>query len=157
MGRQHKSNRGKMVDMNKLILRHSKDIAVGNSRQNARGDILGINGKIIKSAETVASEYYNTTVPKQTKNVSIKADPLTTEDNADWEEAMSVEAISVDEPAAPTVEDNLPTNKRKVVKSVMNKSDRDVSANKQTNDDWVEDKDGNFVKEAEPKKEEDKK
>lgn len=144
MAKQHKSNRGQAVDMNKLILRHNGDIAVGNARQNARGDTIGQGGKVIKSVEEAARDYYKKTGPKQTKNVSIKADPLTKQDEDDWDEATAAPEVKEENPAPKK------SSKRKV-KSVMNEDIVTAVTKKQEEDDWVEDEEGNFVKASDTK------
>lgn len=48
----------KVVDMEKLNIQHEKQIALGNMGVNARGDILGAGGKILKTREEVMKEYY---------------------------------------------------------------------------------------------------
>ena len=55
---QHRSLRGKTVDMELLRKRNELTPAVGNARVNARGDELGPGGKIIKKREEVLGEYY---------------------------------------------------------------------------------------------------
>lgn len=54
----HKSMQGKPIDIDSLRQRHETTLAVGNAKVNARGDVLGPGGKIIKKAEDVATEYY---------------------------------------------------------------------------------------------------
>lgn len=54
----YRSMQGREVDVDKLRQRNEMTLAVGNVRVNARGDMLGPGGKIIKKAEDVASEYY---------------------------------------------------------------------------------------------------
>lgn len=48
----------KPVDMEKLTIQHEKQIALGNMGVNARGDVLGAGGKILKTREEVMKEYY---------------------------------------------------------------------------------------------------
>jgi len=52
----HRSANGKIVDMNKLALQNETTVAVGNIRVNARGDLLGPGGTIIKTHEQVVNE-----------------------------------------------------------------------------------------------------
>lgn len=54
----YRSMQGKEVDVDKLRQRNELTLAVGNVKVNARGDMLGPGGKIIKRAEDVANEYY---------------------------------------------------------------------------------------------------
>lgn len=52
------SAKGKKVDMDSLRQRNELMPAVGNIPVNARGDLLGKGGKIIKTRETIMKEYY---------------------------------------------------------------------------------------------------
>ena len=54
----YRSMQGKEVDVDKLRQRNELTLAVSNVKMNARGDLLGPNGKIIKKSEDVATEYY---------------------------------------------------------------------------------------------------
>lgn len=51
--------RGQMVDVHAIVQAGQDEIAVGNggTRYNARGDILGKNGKVIKKREDIQMEY----------------------------------------------------------------------------------------------------
>jgi hypothetical protein len=69
-----KSSRGVEVDFEKLQIEQEKNIAVGNTRTNARGDQLGKGGKIEKTADQIAREHYNQNNPKAVKKASIKID-----------------------------------------------------------------------------------
>src|SRR5210317_2107247 len=56
--RQHRSMRGKHVDMDLLRKRNELTPAVGNARVNARGDELGPGGQIIKKREEIVKDHY---------------------------------------------------------------------------------------------------
>ena len=58
MGRTYTSVRGKEIDMEKLSLRNEKTPAVGNMKVNARGDEIGVGGKIVRTREEVLADYY---------------------------------------------------------------------------------------------------
>lgn len=58
MGKVYTSIRGKEIDMEKLSLKHETEPAVGNAKLNARGDLLGAGGKIVKTREQIMQEYY---------------------------------------------------------------------------------------------------
>jgi hypothetical protein len=58
MGKTYTSMKGKEVDMEKLSLKNETIPAVGNIRVNARGDELGVGGKIIRTREQVLRDYY---------------------------------------------------------------------------------------------------
>lgn len=54
----HRTAAGKYLDINALKIQQERTIAVGNARQNARGDILGAGGEIIKTRDQIMAEYY---------------------------------------------------------------------------------------------------
>lgn len=58
MGKTYTSVRGKEIDMEKLSLKNETTPAVGNLRVNARGDELGLGGKIVRTREQVLADYY---------------------------------------------------------------------------------------------------
>lgn len=64
---QHKSYRGKDVDIESMAMRNEKAIAIGNMNTNARGDKLGKGGSIKKKREDIVREYYEAN-PKATKH-----------------------------------------------------------------------------------------
>jgi len=47
----HYSMQGKPIDFDSLRTKHEKTIAVGNTKTNARGDVLGKGGKIVKKRD----------------------------------------------------------------------------------------------------------
>ena len=55
----HRTANGKFLDMNALKIQQERTIAVGNSRQNARGDILGPGGEIVETRDQRMTNYYN--------------------------------------------------------------------------------------------------
>ena len=120
--KQHRSMRGKQVDMDLLQQRNELTPAVGNARVNARGDELGPGGKIIRKKEDILNDYYENSdrlpdVPMPTKaaDAAVKTDPET---------------------AATTLKTKKPTT---------SKANADTPVEKDLTDDWVEDDDGNFV------------
>jgi hypothetical protein len=58
MGKTYTSMRGKEVDLEKLSLKNEKEPAVGNAKMNARGDIIGTGGKVVKTREEILQDYY---------------------------------------------------------------------------------------------------
>mgnify|MGYP006444550931 FL=1 len=130
-----KSMRGVEIDLAKLMARQEKNITIGNTKTNARGDQLGKGGRIVKSADELAREHYNRNGPKAVVQGGIKADDDTPEIRQtrveevekpvedDWQEPVS----------APTPE---PT-KEPEPKAVKE------------DDPWVEDEEGNFVRQSE--------
>lgn len=65
------SMRGEVLDMSRLIAQNEKTVALGNASMNARGDIVGPGGKIIKRREQQATEYYAAN-PKAVKQVALR-------------------------------------------------------------------------------------
>lgn len=57
--KQYRSMRGKPVDLDLLRKKNELTPAVGNARVNARGDLLGPGGKIVKKREEIIKEFYN--------------------------------------------------------------------------------------------------
>jgi len=54
----YRTMQGRMVDIEKLRATNEDVRAVGNMNVNARGDVLGTGGKIVKTKEQVMKEYY---------------------------------------------------------------------------------------------------
>jgi hypothetical protein len=54
----HRTATGKFLDINALKIQQEHAIAVGNARQNARGDLLGAGGEIVKTRDQIMNEYY---------------------------------------------------------------------------------------------------
>lgn len=59
-----KSRKGRDVNMQALMLSNQHSVALGNARMNARGDLLGKNGQIIKTREELAQEYNTAPINK---------------------------------------------------------------------------------------------
>ncbi len=68
-----KTIKGKEIKMEALMIENQHAVALGNAKMNARGDLLGKNGKVVKTREDLAQEY-NTKVQNPAKNVSISSD-----------------------------------------------------------------------------------
>ena len=118
---QHRSLRGKVVDMDSLTKKNELTPAVGNARVNARGDELGAGGKTIKTRDTVVQEYYNNNIASESSGAAKKA-------------STKSELVADPQP-------------KKVAKKVKKP---EVTKEEQTmfddfDDGWIEDKDGNFV------------
>ena len=56
--RMYRTMQGRMVDIEKLRSTNENVRAIGNMSVNARGDVIGQGGQIIKPKETVMREYY---------------------------------------------------------------------------------------------------
>ena len=133
--KQHRSMRGKNVDMDLLRKRNELTPAVGNARVNARGDELGPGGQIIKKREDVVSEHYAQT------GVAQEATGRTNAPVADTPVAAPV--------AAPVATKKTITRTKKeevVIDAPITAAEQEMLDEA---DDWVEDTDGNFVKNGE--------
>jgi len=115
--KQHKSMRGRIVDMDLLSKKNELTPAVGNARVNARGDELGPGGKIVRKREDIIREYY-------------EQNP-----NAVRDERGSFGTKAPAKKAAAPVEDNKPDEVSSEEQAMLDEMDQE----------WVEDDDGNFV------------
>jgi hypothetical protein len=118
----YKTMQGKAVDMDLLRQKNELTPAVGNARVNARGDELGPGGKIIRKREDLLADYY-------------RDNPERVEDELPTSKNSAPETAVVEETSAPKK-----TAKQKVQEAEI----KEVSE-----DEWVEDEDGNFVQKGE--------
>ena len=73
--KMYRTMQGRMVDIEKLRGANENVQAVGNMKVNARGDILGPGGAVIKPKEKVMKEYYQTPKGRAQDNPKIKTPP----------------------------------------------------------------------------------
>ena len=99
--RMQRSHRGKAVDMGALIMANEKAVALGNANMNARGDILGKGGVVVKSREEQAQEYYE---QQSARVISTKEEP-------------AVHVPKIEEDIILDTDDNSNPKKRKVTKT----------------------------------------
>jgi len=128
--------RGANIDVAKLMLQQEKNISVGNTRSNARGDQLGRGGRVVKGADEIAREHYNKNNPRAVKQTSIKLDDADVKRQI--EEAKNNPDPITDDWKEPEPEE------------VQVKEEKEEKT--EPKDEWVEDEDGNFVKASEVKK-----
>jgi len=69
----YRTMQGRTVDIDKLRAANESVQAVGNMNVNARGDVIGAGGRIVKTKEQIMKEYY--TNPKT--QVSSAPEPVT--------------------------------------------------------------------------------
>lgn len=125
--------RGANIDVAKLMLQQEKNISVGNTRSNARGDQLGRGGRVVKGADEIAREHYNKNNPRAVKQTSIKLDDADVKRQI--EEAKNKPDPIMDDWKEPEPEE------------VQVKEEK-----AEPKEEWVEDEEGNFVKASEVKK-----
>jgi hypothetical protein len=127
--KQHRSMRGKVVDMDLLRKRNELTPAVGNARVNARGDELGPGGQIIKKREDIVQAHY-----AQAGSAKEASGRTRTEGDA------------VAQPTAPIAEVKKTvsrTKKEEIAPLTVAETEMLEEA-----DDWVEDSQGNYVPKA---------
>lgn len=78
MATRHISMRGEVVDMNRLRTVNAETVALGNANLNARGDIIGKGGIVLKTQEQIEAEWDANRVAREesVKKADIKADKL---------------------------------------------------------------------------------
>lgn len=139
-----KSMRGVSVDLGKLMSQQETNIAVGNTKSNARGDKLGRGGRVVKGASEIAREHYNKNNPRAVMQTSIKVDDE--EVKKQIEEAKANPDPVVDDWEEPTATE---TAKQEIA-GIMEAAEAAVEESvDEEEDEWVEDADGNFVKKSE--------
>ena len=119
---QHRSMRGKLIDMNLLQKKNELTPAIGNARMNARGDEIGKGGKIVRKREDIVKEYYS-------QQDSVK--------DASGRPRGKTQAVTEEqklEQAANVVVADLSVAELKLFEEAAEV------------DDWVEDDTGNFIK-----------
>jgi hypothetical protein len=57
---RHTSYRGVTIDMDTMRRENEKSVALGNMRVNAKGDQIGRNGVIVKTADQIARDNHRT-------------------------------------------------------------------------------------------------
>lgn len=62
--------KGKKIDIGAILAAQENNIAIGNANMNAKGDILGKGGAVIKKASAVSKEYLVNN-PKAVKKLSM--------------------------------------------------------------------------------------
>lgn len=65
----HYTYKGRSVDMQAMLMMNEHQVALGNANMNARGDIIGTGGSIVRTAEDIATEYY-----QQNASVAVETD-----------------------------------------------------------------------------------
>lgn len=68
--------RGEVIDMERLKMSNAEQVALGNASKNARGDLLGPGGVVIRTQEQIEAEWEAIRAKKeaQTKPVDLKKD-----------------------------------------------------------------------------------
>jgi len=118
----YRTMQGKTIDIDMLRQRNELTPAVGNARVNARGDELGPGGKIVRKKEDLMKDYYSSKGGAPDETPVSRKKGLEKDLTDDWVEPEVKKTRSTKKPDPAVVE---------------------------TNDDWIEDADGNFVPKGE--------
>jgi len=94
--------RGQVVDMARLAAENANQVAIGNASMNARGDLLGPGGEVLKTREDITRDY-NSDNPKAIRQMSLR------------DIKREVFASPADAVAAATEQGLLTERKRKIV------------------------------------------
>lgn len=116
-----KSFKGREVDMQALAIKNEKTVAIGNANMNAKGDILGKGGKIIKTREDIIKEYYEANNIKP-EIISLKSDKVSQKQ----EEAVAKDVLELIEktPNKPENPKKSKPSKTEDLKSNVEKDDK---------------------------------
>jgi hypothetical protein len=71
-----KTAKGMVLDMQNLIMKNGNEIAVGNSSQNARGDLLGPGGRVVQTKEEITKAFYNRQMGSKLTNLPSDQAPV---------------------------------------------------------------------------------
>lgn len=72
MSTNHRSIRGKSVNMTEIRNVYAQTKSIGNANMNARGDYLDNSGNIIKYRHEIISEYHKNNNGNSVRHVSLK-------------------------------------------------------------------------------------
>tara|TARA_B100001057_G_scaffold495014_1_gene592964 strand:- start:6579 stop:7031 length:453 start_codon:yes stop_codon:yes gene_type:complete len=140
--KNYKSMRGVSLDLAKLMAQSEKEIAVGNTQANARGDQLGRGGRVVKSADQIAREHYNQNNPRAVVKSSIKVDNV-----LDAGKPVQKQKQTEDDWVEPKTTPQTMSEREEYANAGISKEEAEKKA-PETNDDWVEDEEGNFVRKS---------
>ncbi len=70
----YKSANGQVIDLDLLRQQGELTPAVGNAKVNARGDLLGPGGQIVKTRDEVLRDFYAAAEEKAARSASVKKD-----------------------------------------------------------------------------------
>ena len=77
---KHITSKGVVIDMESVIAAQGDTVAIGNMRVNAKGDLLGPGGKVIKTADERARDHYKNADSSVDEAVSVKStQPITSD------------------------------------------------------------------------------
>lgn len=145
--KNYKSMRGVSLDLAKLMAKSEKEIAVGNTATNARGDQLGRGGRVVKSADDIAREHYNQNNPRAVVKSSIKVDNVL--DKGKAEAKPETKKQTEDDWVEPKATPETMSEREEYANAGITKEQAEAKVETKKEDDpWVEDAEGNFVRKS---------
>jgi len=127
---KHRTSRGREFNMQAFSSSRGETIAVGNSRRNARGDMLGTGGKILTTSQEISNTLQN---KSSTQNKKPKINPLDQE--VGRKEIIGADGVSrwevtfADGSVEIQINEQADAPKKKVVEKVANPPPDDVNIN----------------------------
>ncbi len=119
----YRTMQGRMVDIDKLRAQNETIPAVGNMGVNARGDVIGSGGKIVKPKEAVMKEYYQT--PRgAAQDTAVKKAPVTKSQPIPQPQVQQIQTINT---KVPEVKPTPRRTTKTVTKTESNKSGIDAA------------------------------
>lgn len=115
---RHITMRGELIDMNRLRSINGDTPAIGNASLNARGDILGQGGVILKTQEQIEAEWEANRLAREAsiRPADIKSDNIIPA--APVRKQLEADDQFFDmEPAADPAPQPRPTTRRKITES----------------------------------------
>lgn len=111
MAMNHRSIRGRSVNMTEIINAHANTKSIGNVNMNARGDYLDNKGNIIKYRHDIINEYHKNNGENTVRHISLK-DKI--KDNL-----SSIPVVSLDQ----AIEQTESSKKEKTTRKLVDKED----------------------------------
>lgn len=115
---RHITMRGEAIDMNRLRSINSDTPAIGNANLNARGDVIGKHGVILKTQEQIEAEWETSRLYREN---SIRAADIKADNVVPVATPMKKQLIADDQHFDPEVEESVaqtrPTTRRKITET----------------------------------------
>jgi hypothetical protein len=115
---RHITMRGEAIDMNRLRSINSDTPAIGNANLNARGDVIGKHGVVLKTQEQIESEWETSRLYRE---ASVRAADIKSDNVVPVATPVKKQLIADDQHFDPEVEDLTvqarPTTRRKITET----------------------------------------
>jgi hypothetical protein len=74
--KMYRTMQGKPIDIERFIAQNEMTQAVGNMKVNARGDLLGPGGKVVKTRDQIMAEYNRNVADAVKDDLVLRPDPV---------------------------------------------------------------------------------